>query len=243
MAERRCGTNSASTRRSGGSAFRTTAQLLGADDVILSHAAKVGGACGRLAFLHRLEAVAEKSAGKWRKPPVKNMSVSPMNSTGPRRSRRFRSRRQPPRDTALETIGHRDRGPLRRSLYDLCAVYPETLRRSIRSTCCRLRIAARRSTTRSANSRRPTPLPFPPIPRAPCAKSAKYFEPLMERPEARALWWPRFCASRPGLPIGKPLGAAMSPRSMPRSAVRSPLLSTTSGYSICRQRRPDRAAA
>ena len=41
------------------------AQLLGAEDVILSHAAKVGGAPAVASrFLHRLEAVAGENAGR-----------------------------------------------------------------------------------------------------------------------------------------------------------------------------------
>ena len=46
---------------------------------------------------------------------------------------------------------------------------------------------------RSANSPRPSPAPCPNDPaRALRGIGEKYFAPLMERPEARALWWPRF---------------------------------------------------
>ena len=46
---------------------------------------------------------------------------------------------------------------------------------------------------RSANSPRPSPPRFPTIPRSALRGiGEKYFAPLMERPEARALWWPRF---------------------------------------------------
>ena len=54
------------------------AQLLGADDVILSHAAKVGGAPAVASrFLHRLEAVAGEERWKAAKRRAKNMFASP----------------------------------------------------------------------------------------------------------------------------------------------------------------------
>ena len=46
---------------------------------------------------------------------------------------------------------------------------------------------------RSANSRKPLQPTLPPDPASALRKiGEKYFAPLMERPEARALWWPRF---------------------------------------------------
>ena len=72
------------------------AQLLGADEVILSHAAKVGGAPAVASrFLHRLEAVAGEE--RWEATqgaPARNISTLPTRSTGPTRSSRSRSRRR-----------------------------------------------------------------------------------------------------------------------------------------------------
>ena len=72
------------------------AQLLGADDVILSHAAKVGGAPAVASrFLHRLEAVAGEerwNAAKSRRREI--CSLRRPNSTSPTRSSRSRSPRQ-----------------------------------------------------------------------------------------------------------------------------------------------------
>ena len=102
---------------------------------------------------------------------------------------------KPPRATRpTEAVGHRDRGLAARSLHDLCQAHSASSTRSIPSTCrCRRPTAARRSTKRSANSPRPMPTRCPPMPRACCARiGEKHFAPLMERPEARALWWPRF---------------------------------------------------
>ena len=54
------------------------AQLLGADDVILSHAAKVGGAPAVASrFLHRLEAVAGEARWKAAKAPANIMCALP----------------------------------------------------------------------------------------------------------------------------------------------------------------------
>ena len=77
------------------------AQLLGADDVILSHAAKVGGAPAVASrFLHRLEAVAgeetleSRESGRRKICPLRRRSwISPTRSSrsrSPRRSRRAR---------------------------------------------------------------------------------------------------------------------------------------------------------
>ncbi len=61
------------------------AQLLGHDDVILTHSAKVGGAPAVASrFLHRLEAVAgEERWNKPRKAPAKIMSASPLELDRP----------------------------------------------------------------------------------------------------------------------------------------------------------------
>ena len=174
------------------------AQLLGHDEVILSHAAKVGGAPAVASrFLHRLEAVAGEDAleGRaWR--AAKPISTTPHALDRPDKVEPIaQPAPRPPRAARpLQTVGHRDRGLAARSLHHLCQVHPASCRRSTRSTCrCRRPIAARRSTPRSANSPRPLPQVAATIPRACCAPSAqRHFAPLMQRPEARALWWPRF---------------------------------------------------
>ena len=223
------------------------AQLLGADDVILSHAAKVGGAPAVASrFLHRLEAVAGEA--RW----------DAANAAGEKYVRFAAELDQPDevaadraarakaaaRDAAAETVGDRDRGLAARSLHDLCETYSASSSRSIPSTCrCRRPTAARRSTTRSANSRKnfADALPADPA-RALRGIGEKYFAPLMERPEARALWWPRFQRiANMVCRIGKRRGAAMSQRSTPRSGARSRSRSTMSASSSVGARRPDRA--
>ena len=154
------------------------AQLLGADDVILSHAAKVGGAPAVASrFLHRLEAVAGEAALEGREArPAKNMFASPSELDRPDKVKPIaQPAPKPPRATRpAETVGHRDRGLAARSLYDLRQTYPEARRRSIPSTCrCRRPTAAPRSTTRSANSPRPSPRRCPTIRRGVCAASAR----------------------------------------------------------------------
>ena len=173
------------------------AQLLGADDVILSHAAKVGGAPAVASrFLHRLEAVAGEE--RWKAADAAGEKyvgfadqldspdkVEPIPQPAPKPPRAVRP---------TETVGDGDRGLAARSLYDLCEIHSEACRRSIPSTCrCRRPIAARRSTMRSANSRKAYATALPDDPAGALRDiGEKYFAPLMERPEARALWWPRF---------------------------------------------------
>ncbi len=173
------------------------AQLLGTDEVILSHAAKVGGAPAVASrFLHRLEAVAGEE--RWQAAVAAGEKyvrfadeldrpdkVEPIPQPEPRPPRATR-----PLKLSVTAIEDWLRDP-----YTIYAKYILRLeRRSIPSTCrCRPPTAVRRSTTRSANSRRlsATSLPDDPA-RVLRGIGEKYFAPLMERPEARALWWPRF---------------------------------------------------
>ncbi len=103
------------------------AQLLGADDVILTHAAKVGGAPAVASrFLHRLEAVAGDERWDAAKSAGENY-VRFAARTGPaRRDRADRAAgaETAGRDTAAENVGHGDRGLAARSLYDLRETYP-----------------------------------------------------------------------------------------------------------------------
>ena len=105
------------------------AQLLGAEDVILSHAAKAGGAPAVASrFLHRLEAVAGDerwTAATGGRAKTFNM---PKHSTGPTRSRRSRSPNQSRRARrGRRTVGDGDRGLAARSLHDLCQIHSEAL--------------------------------------------------------------------------------------------------------------------
>ena len=95
------------------------------------------------------------------------------------------------RDAPDKAFRHRDRGLAARSLHHLCAATSRSSR-SIPSTCrCRRPIAARhpRSDRRvHANICQRLPAIVAHLRNI----GDKHFKPLMERPEARALWWPRF---------------------------------------------------
>ncbi len=102
------------------------AQLLGTDDVILTHSAKVGGAPAVASrFLHRLEAVAGEA--RWDAAKSCRRKLRPLRRrTGPaRRGRTDRAARAEAagRDAAAKTVGHGDRGLAARSLYDLREIY------------------------------------------------------------------------------------------------------------------------
>ena len=70
----------------------------------------------------------------------------------------------------------------------------------------------------------------------------KHFAPLMERPEARALWWPRFQRIARWFAEWESGAARRNRRaSTPRSGARSRSRSTTNGHSPVGARRPHRA--
>jgi ATP-dependent helicase/nuclease subunit B len=172
------------------------AQLLGADDVILSHAAKVGGAPAVASrFLHRLEAVAGEArwnaavaAGekyvRYASELDRPDKVEPISQPAPK----------PPRATR----------PLRLSvtaiedwLRDPYTIYAKHILRlnPLDPVDMPLSAADRGSAIHDAlgefTQTFATALPDDPV-RALRVIGEKYFAPLMERPEARALWWPRF---------------------------------------------------
>ena len=172
------------------------AQLLGAEEVILSHAAKVGGAPAVASrFLHRLEAVAGEARWKAAKAAGEKYVRFAGELDRPDKVKPIDAARAKAaaRDAAAETVGDRDRGLAARSLYDLRQIYFEA--------------GAARSRRHAAVGRRPR-LGDPrrarrihPNLRDRASRQSrarlrgigeKYFAPLMERPEARALWWPRF---------------------------------------------------
>jgi ATP-dependent helicase/nuclease subunit B len=172
------------------------AQLLGAPEVILSHAAKSGGAPAVASrFLHRLEAVAGDAL--WRAAETRGETyvryaevldqpakVTPIEQPMPR----------PPlaaRPTRLSVTAIEDwlRDPYTiyaRYILRLNALDPVDMPLSAADRGSAIHEAIGAFTEEFANE-----LPQDPA-RALRQIGEKYFAPLMERPEARALWWPRF---------------------------------------------------
>jgi ATP-dependent helicase/nuclease subunit B len=172
------------------------AQLLGTDDVILSHAAKVGGAPAVASrFLHRLEAVAgeerwqaAKAAGekyvRFADQLDQPDKIEPMPQPAPKPPRATR-----PLKLSVTAIEDWLRDP-----YTIYAKY--ILRLSpLDPVDMPLSAADRGSAIHDAlgefTQTFATALPNNPA-LALRGIGEKYFAPLMERPEARALWWPRF---------------------------------------------------
>jgi ATP-dependent helicase/nuclease subunit B len=172
------------------------AQLLGADEVILSHAAKVGGAPAVASrFLHRLEAVAGgerwaaakaaghkylRFAGELDRPD----KVEPIPQPAPTPPRAVR-----PLKMSVTAIEDWLRDP-----YTIYAKYILRLN-PLDPVDMPLSAADRGSAIHDAigefTQTFSASLPDDPA-RALRGIGEKYFAPLMERPEARALWWPRF---------------------------------------------------
>jgi ATP-dependent helicase/nuclease subunit B len=172
------------------------AQLLGAEDVILSHAAKVGGAPAVASrFLHRLEAVAGET--RWEAAKAlgekyvrfadqldRPEKIEPIAQPAPKPPRATR-----PLKLSVTAIEDWLRDP-----YTIYAKY--ILRLSpLDPVDMPLSAADRGSAIHDAlgefTQTFATTLPDDPA-RALRVIGEKYFAPLMERPEARALWWPRF---------------------------------------------------
>ena len=151
------------------------AQLPGADDVILSHAAEVGGAPAVASrFLHRLEAVAGEARGTPQVAAGENYVDSPDRLDSPDKVEPIpQPAPKPPRAvrplklsvTAIETVA--------RSLYDLREIHSEAFPAHPVDCRCRPPTAVRRSTMRSANSPKYTPPHCRPIPCASCAALAR----------------------------------------------------------------------
>src|SRR5215207_3712993 len=172
------------------------AQLLGTDDVILTHSAKVGGAPAVASrFLHRLEAVAGKARWDAAKSAGENYvrfaaeldqpdEVKPIEQPAPK----------PPvatRPTKLSVTAIED---WLRDPYTIYAKYilrldpldPVDMPLSAADRGSAIHDALGEFTQKFADALPPQPaLVLRGI-------GEKYFAPLMERPEARALWWPRF---------------------------------------------------
>jgi ATP-dependent helicase/nuclease subunit B len=172
------------------------AQLLGADEVVLSHAAKVGGAPAVASrFLHRLEAVAgearwsaAKSAGQ-RYVRFANQldapeKVVPVAQPAPRPPRAVR-----PLKLSVTEIEDWLRDPYTiyaRHILRLTPLDPVDMPLSAADRGSAIHETIGEFTQTFATS----------LPRDPAGVlrgiGQKHFAPLMQRPEARALWWPRF---------------------------------------------------
>jgi ATP-dependent helicase/nuclease subunit B len=172
------------------------AQLLGADEVILSHAAKVGGAPAVASrFLHRLEAVAGEArwtaavaagekyvrfAGELDRPD----KVVPIPQPAPKPPRATR-----PLKLSVTAIEDWLRDPYTiyaKYILRLSPLDPVDMPLSAADRGSAIHDALGEFTQTFATS-------LPPDPAGALRKiGERYFAPLMERPEARALWWPRF---------------------------------------------------
>jgi ATP-dependent helicase/nuclease subunit B len=172
------------------------AQLLGHDQVILTHSAKVGGAPAVASrFLHRLEAVAGEERWKEATRAGENYvrfageldqpaKVEPIPQPAPKPPRATR-----PLKLSVTAIEDWLRDP-----YTIYAKYilrldpldPVDMPLSAADRGSAIHDALGEFTQTFAGA-----LPDDPV-RALRGCGEKYFAPLMERPEARALWWPRF---------------------------------------------------
>ncbi len=172
------------------------AQLLGADDVILSHAAKVGGAPAVASrFLHRLEAVAGEprwkaatSAGekyaRFADELDRPDKIEPILQPAPKPPRATR-----PLKLSVTAIEDWLRDPYTiyaKYILKLAPLDPVDMPLSAADRGSAIHDALGEFTQTFATT----------LPDDPAGKlrgiGQKFFAPLMERPEARALWWPRF---------------------------------------------------
>jgi ATP-dependent helicase/nuclease subunit B len=172
------------------------AQLLGADEIILSHATKVGGAPAVASrFLHRLEAVAgeklwtaAKSAGekytRFATELDRPDKIEPIAQPEPKPPRAAR-----PLQLSVTAIEDWLRDPYTiyaRHILRLNPLDPVDMPLSAADRGSAIHEALGEFTKTFSAA-----LPEDPA-RALRVIGEKFFAPLMERPEARALWWPRF---------------------------------------------------
>ena len=182
-------------RRIGLSAHDFT-QLLGTEDVILSHATKAGGAPAVASrFLHRLEAVAgdERWAAARRRGDSyvrfaealdQPGAITPVPQPTPKPPRATR-----PLKLSVTAIEDWLRDPYTiyaKYILKLDALDPVDMPLSAADRGTAIHDAIGEFTQTFARE-----LPDDPV-RSLRGIGEKYFAPLMERPEARALWWPRF---------------------------------------------------
>jgi len=172
------------------------AQLLGTEDVILSHSAKAGGAPAVASrFLHRLEAVAgearweaAKTAGEQYVQFAQALdapdAVKPVAQPAPTPPRATR-----PLNLSVTAIEDWLRDPYTiyaRYILDLQPLDPVDMALSAADRGSAIHDALGEFTKTYSKD-----LPANPV-SVLRDIGMKYFMPLMERPEARALWWPRF---------------------------------------------------
>ncbi len=172
------------------------AQLLGHDEVILTHSSKVGGAPAVASrFLHRLEAVAgeerwndAKEAGdtylRYANAIDQPASVEPIKQPEPRPPRAMR-----PTTLSVTAIEDWLRDPYTiyaRHILKLHALDPVDMPLSAADRGSAIHESLGEFTQLHADH-----LP-PDIVGTLRNIGDKHFKPLMERPEAQALWWPRF---------------------------------------------------
>jgi ATP-dependent helicase/nuclease subunit B len=172
------------------------AQLLGTEDVILSHSAKAGGAPAVASrFLHRLEAVAGEARWETAKQAGKQYvdfalaldapdEVKPVAQPAPSPPRATR-----PLKLSVTAIEDWLRDPYTiyaKHILRLEALDPVDMPLSAADRGSAIHNAIGEFTRRFAKD-----LPADPV-QALGEIGLTHFAPLMERPEARALWWPRF---------------------------------------------------
>lgn len=172
------------------------AQLLGAGELILTHSAKAGGAPAVASrFLHRLEAVAGEELWKAAKRAGENYvrfaheldrpdKVEPVRQPEPRPPRAMRPARLSV--TAVEDWLRDPYTIYARYILRLDALDPVDMPLSAADRGSAIHAALGEFTLSFADH-----LPDDPA-RALREIGERHFAPLMERPEARALWWPRF---------------------------------------------------
>ncbi len=172
------------------------AQLLGTEDVVLSHAAKSGGAPAVASrFLHRLEAVAGEE--HWRAATLRGEAyvryaeamdqpdkVEPIPQPAPKPPRATRPLRLSV--TAIEDWLRDPYTIYAKHILKLDALDPVDMPLSAADRGSAIHEAIGEFTQAFA-----TGLPAEPV-RVLREIGLRHFAPLMERPEARALWWPRF---------------------------------------------------
>ena len=172
------------------------AQLLGTSDIVLSRAAKVGGAPAVASrFLHRMEAVAGKD--RWARVKDKGDTyVRYANELDRPDSVTPMLRPEPRPDVALRPL-NMSVTEIEDWLRDPYTIYAKRILKltPLDAVDMPLTAADRGSAIHEAlgefTARFATELPDD-IARALREIGSAHFAPLMERPEARALWWPRF---------------------------------------------------
>jgi ATP-dependent helicase/nuclease subunit B len=172
------------------------AQLLGADDVILSHAAKVGGAPAVASrFLHRLEAVA--GAGRWKAAVAagdkyvhyadeldRPLNVMPIAQPMPKPPREARPLRLSV--TAIEDWLRDPYTIYAKFILKLSPLDPVDMPLSAADRGSAIHDSLGDFTQEYSKA-------LPDDPASVLRRIGEgHFAPLMTRPEARALWWPRF---------------------------------------------------